>query len=102
MEITKREILVAIIIVILMVIFGILIHGQIKQKIDDQNAIYNKAVKIDDETEFKYGMKTSIGNAFVFGTLEAVDTVTYPEIGGSYIRVEKTAEKYTCHTREVS
>ena len=45
MEITKREVLVAIIIVILMVIFGILIHGQIKQKIDDQNAIYNKAVK---------------------------------------------------------
>ena len=102
MEITKREVLVSIIIVILMAIFGILIHGQIKQKIDDQNAIYNKAVKIDDETEFKYGMKTSIGNAFVFGTLEAVDTVTYPEISGSYIRVEKTTERWTRHTRTVT
>lgn len=102
MEITKREVLVSIIIVILMVIFGVIIHGQIQQKIDDQNAVYNKALKIEDETEFKYGMKTSIGNAFVFGTLNAVDTVTYPEIGGSYIRVEKTTEKYTRHTRSVS
>lgn len=102
MEITKREILVAIIIVIIMAIFGILIHGQIKQKIDDQNAIYNKAVKIDDATEFKYGMSTNIGNAFVFGTLKAVDTVTYPGIDGSYIRVEKTTEQYTMHTRTIT
>ena len=49
-----------------------------------------------------YGMKTNIGNAFVYGDLEAIDTVTYPEIGGSYMYVEKVKEKYTRHTRTVT
>ena len=29
-------------------------------------------------------MRTNVGNAFVYGDLKAVDTVTYPEIGGEY------------------
>lgn len=102
MEITKREILVAVIIIIVFIIFGIMIHGQIKQKIDDQNAIYNKALKIDDESEFRYGMSTNVGNAFIFGTLKAVDTVSYPEIDGEYMRLEKSTEVYTQHTRIVT
>ena len=47
-------------------------------------------------------METNIGNAFVYGKLKAVDTVTYPEIGGKYIYVKKVKEKYTMHTRRVS
>lgn len=46
-------------------------------------------------------MDTNVGNAFVYGDLKAVDTVTYPEISGEYMYVEKVKEKYTRHTRKV-
>ena len=68
----------------------------------DQNEKYNKAVKIETQDLFEYGMRTNIGNAFVYGDLLAVDTVTYPEIGGSYMYVEKVKERYTMHTRQVA
>lgn len=64
--------------------------------------IYNKAVKIESSDMFEYGMRTNVGNAFVYGKLEAVDTVTYPEIGGEYMYIEKVKEKYTKHTRTVT
>ena len=98
MEITKREILVAIIIFILLICFGFLIHTAIQQKLDDQNQIYDQALKIDKVSDFEYGLKTSIGHAFIFGTLKAVDTVSLPDIPGEYIRIEKTKERYTQHT----
>lgn len=44
-------------------------------------------------------METNVGNAFVYGELKAVDTVTYPEIGGEYMYVEKVEEHYNMHTR---
>ena len=47
-------------------------------------------------------MDTNIGNAFVYGDLKAVDTVTYNEIGGKYMYVKKVKEKYTMHKRRVS
>lgn len=50
----------------------------------------------------QYGMDTNVGNAFVYGDLKAVDTVTYPEIGGEYMYVEKIKEQYTMHTRQVA
>lgn len=62
-----------------------------------KNEKYNKAVKIEDQELFEYGMRTDIGNAFVYGNLEAVDTVTYPEIGGKYMYVRKVEEHYTRH-----
>lgn len=64
--------------------------------------VYNKAVKIDTSDMFEYGMRTNVGNAFVYGTLEAVDTVTYPELGGEYMYIKKVKEKYTKHTRTVT
>ena len=43
-----------------------------------------------------------VGNAFVYGDLKAVDTVTYEDIGGEYMYVEKVKERYTKHTRAVT
>lgn len=68
----------------------------------DRNEIYNKAVKIGSKDQFEYGMRTNVGNAFVYGDLKSVDTVTYPEIGGEYMRVVKVREEYTRHTRTVT
>lgn len=102
MEITKREIIVSISIVVVMLVIGLLISGKISENQADQNEIYNKAIKIKSADMFEYGMRTNVGNAFVYGDLKAVDTVTFPEIGGKYMRVEKVKEKYTMHTRVVT
>lgn len=101
-EITKREILASISIIAVMILFGILISSKISEHQMDKNEIYNKAVKIDSQEMFQYGMDTNIGNAFVYGELKAIDTVTYPEIGGKYMYVKKVKEKYTMHTRQVA
>lgn len=98
-EITKREILASISIIAVMLLIGVLISGKISEHQMDKNEIYNKAVKIENTDLFQYGMDTNVGNAFVYGDLVAVDTVTYPEIGGEYMYVEKVKEKYTMHTR---
>lgn len=101
-EITKREILASISIIAVMILFGILISSKISEYQMDKNEIYNKAVKIESQEMFQYGMDTNVGNAFVYGDLKAVDTVTYPEISGEYMYVEKVKEKYTRHTRTVT
>ncbi len=101
-EITKREILASISIIAVMLLVGVLISGVISEHQMDKNEIYNKAAKIESKDLFQYGMNTNVGNAFVYGKLKAVDTVTYPEIGGEYMYVEKIKEKYTRHTRTVT
>lgn len=100
-EITRREILASVSIIAVMLLIGVLISGKISEHQMDQNEIYNKAVKIESTDLFQYGMDTNVGNAFVHGDLVAVDTVTYPEIGGEYMYVEKVKEEYTRHTRTV-
>lgn len=95
-EITKREILVSISIIAVMILFGILISSKISEHQMDKNEIYNKAVKIESQEMFQYGMDTNVGNAFVYGDLKAVDTVTYPEIGGEYMYVEKSKSNTQC------
>ena len=101
-EITKREILVSVSIVAIMLLIGVLIAGKISDYQLDKNEKYNKAIKIESQELFEYGMSTNAGNAFVYGDLKAVDTVTYPEIGGEYIYIEKVKERYTMHTRQVA
>lgn len=101
-EITKREILASISIIAIFLLIGVLISGKISEHQIEENEKYNKAVKIQSTDLFQYGMDTNIGNAFVYGDLKAVDTVTYPEIGGKYMYVKKVKEKYTMHTRRVS
>lgn len=100
--ITKREIIASISIIAIMILIGVLISGKISEHQMDQNEIYNKAVKIETTDLFQHGMDTNVGNAFVYGDLKAVDTVTYPEIGGEYMYVKKVKERYTMHTRTVT
>lgn len=102
MEITKREILASVTIVAVMMILGFVIAGRINAYQIQKNSEYYSALQITDSEQFQYGMDTSVGNAFVYGTLEAVDPVTYPEIGGSYLYVEKDEEHYNPHTRTVT
>ncbi len=100
-EITKREILASISIIAVMLLIGVLISGKISEHQMDKNEMYNKAVKIESTDIFKYGMRTNVGNAFIYGDLESVDTVTYPELDEKYMYVKKVKEKYTRHTKRV-
>ena len=103
MRITKREILVSIIIISIMLIIGFMIHGNINDAIMLKQQEYNTALQIENDSDlFEYGMRTNVGNAFVYGDLKAIDTVTYPEIGGEYSYVEKIKERYTRHTKTVN
>ena len=101
MEITKRELVASISIVAIFLIIGILISGKLNEAVMDANEKYYKPLKVDTKEMFQYGMDTSIGNAFVHGDFEAVDTVSYPEIDGEYLYIKKVKEKYTRHTRTV-
>ena len=101
-EITNREIIASVSIIAVMILIGVLISGKISEHQMDKNETYNKAVKIESTDLFQYGMDTNVGNAFVYGDLKAVDTVTYPEIGGEYMYVEKVKERYTQRTKQVA
>lgn len=102
MEITKREIIASIAIIAVMLIIGFTISGKITDTQNDRNSEYQKAVHITDSELFQYGMETNVGNAFVYGDLKAVDTVTFEEISGEYLYVEKIEEWYERHERKVT
>lgn len=101
-EITKREILASISIIAVMLLIGVLISTKISEHQMDKNEKYNKAIKINSTDLFQYGMNTNVGNAFIYGDFTAVDTVSYPEITGEYMYIEKVKERYTMHTRTVT
>ena len=102
-RVTKREVLFSVVIICIMMLIGLVIHGNINDNLMMKYQEYNTALQIEDDADmFTYGMRTNIGNAFVHGDLKAVDTVTYPEIGGEYSYVEKVKERYTRHTRTVN
>ena len=101
MEITKREIIASVAIIAVMLTIGFIISGKITEHQIEENAEYQKAVHIEDKELFEYSMRTNVGNAFVYGDIKPVDTVTYEEIGGEYLYVEKIEEQYERHEREV-
>lgn len=101
-EITVREILVSICFIAAWLLLGFFIANHIQQNNMDYNEKFLKAIKIEGTDLFRYGMDTNIGNAFVYGKLKAVDTVSYPEINGEYMYVKMVTEQYTRHTRMVT
>lgn len=100
--VTRREILVSIAIVLVLLTIGSFFGGKIQDWEAERTQEYNTASKIDNRDLFEYGMRTSIGNAFVYGTVKAVDPVTYDEIGGEYSYVKRVYEEYRRHTRTVT
>ena len=103
MEVTKREIIAGLVIIAFMMIVGFFISDNITDWQNEQNAKYQKAIHIENDKDmFQYGMDTNIGNAFVYGDLTAVDPVSYDEIDGEYMYIEKVKERYTMHTRRVA
>lgn len=100
--IKAREILVSVGIIAVMIALGLAIHRSISIGVQRDIERYTTAVQISDPKQFRYGMDTDFGNALVYGTFEAIDPVSYPEIEGKYIYIRKTKERYTRHTRTVT
>lgn len=101
--ITKREILVSVAIVCIMLLIGFVIAGNISSSLMEKHQEYNTALQINEDKDlFEYGMRTNVGNAFVYGELKAVDPVGYEGVDGDYSYIEKVKERYTQHTRTVT
>ena len=104
MEVTKREIIISIAIVAIMMLFGFLISDSITDARLDRLQEYNTALKIPDNNEelFKYAIDTDVGNAFVEGKLKVLDPVSIGGLEGKYSYISRELEKYTRHTRVVT
>lgn len=101
MSLRKRYALI-IMFVAAMQIIGFLIAGILADNQNENNAMYQKAIHIESEELFRYGMETNSGDAFVYGELKAIDTVSYPEIEGEYMCLLKVKERYERHERTVT
>lgn len=101
--VTSREVLFSIVIISVMLVFGFMISSGISNSLMNDDQEYNTALQIDNNKDvFQHGMRTNIGNAFVYGKLKAIDTVSYNEIEGDFSYIKKVKEKYTRHTRTVT
>ena len=102
-KITKREILFSVVIVCIMLLIGVLISEKINDNLMNKYQEYNTALQIISDSDlFQYGIKTNVGNAFVYGDLKAVDTVSFDEVSGEYSYIKKVKERYTQHSRTVT
>lgn len=100
-DMTVRELMFSIGIILIMLTGGFFISEKIASHNDEQNQEYYQAMQIDGNAElFQYGMRTNVGNAFVKGTLTVVDPVTYPDIDGEYAYIERVQEEYVEHKRK--
>lgn len=102
MRVKKREILFSVIIVLVMIFIGIFVSDAILQGAVSKSESYRTATIIESADQFYYGMDTNFGNALVYGEVSSNSSVTYDEIGGGFIYIEKNKEEYTMHTRTVT
>lgn len=81
---------------------GLLVARKMSEKIADRSAIYRKAVELETEKDFRYGMETEVGNAFVYGVLAAENPITVKWAPGKYMMVRALTERYQEHQRTVT
>lgn len=99
-EITKREVIVSVIFLLIMLIVGYQIAGYVRHRQDDRNAKYYQSIHVSDSTKFNYALKTNAGNTLAYGTVSAVGSVTQEGIG-DYMTIDRHYEEYRMHTRLV-
>ena len=95
----KKNFILNIIIIFIMLIVGFFIDSKITENNNKINKLYNLAAKIENKDQFQYGLKNSIGNSLVYGEIKAANPVSMPEIEGEYFYIEKITEEYSMHTQ---
>lgn len=96
---TIKKTIIKVTVIVLGLIIGIFIFAKITNYQANKNEVYKKAVRITDSKMFQAGINANIGNVFVYGELEPVDTVSFDEIDGEYLYIKKVKEQYRSHTR---
>lgn len=81
----------------LMVMAGKSIHKKIAANAAVKIDKYTSALQITTKTELEKALAGDGTYAFIYGTLEAADTVTLPELDGEYMYIEKSTQKYSLH-----
>lgn len=100
-EVTKRELIVSLVILSILVIIGLFISGYIRTSIIDNNKKYETAVQIENvPAEFSNALRTNYGDVLAEGPLKSVGEVKIDDVSGMSVR--RVLEKYTRHTRRVS
>ncbi|MED3562384.1 hypothetical protein [Bacillus xiapuensis] len=102
-EITLREILISIVIVLVMVGLGFFLAESIHDTVTSDNEKYFKALKVDNNPDlFDYAIRTDVGDMLSYGQFKANEPVSDRLIKGKYYSINKTEEHYTMHTRTVT
>lgn len=102
MKVTKREILVSIIIGCLLMILGLFISYKIEDVRISEKEKYNKALKINENKEmFSYAINTSVGNIIVYDKFKVNNGVKSEWLKNDYMYIKKITEIYAIHHRRV-
>lgn len=86
---------------VILISLGVWIEGKITNSAEQKARIYQTALQVKDSNQLNYSIDTKQGNVFAEVTVNAVDTVKFPEMNKSFPKVRKVEERYTKHEREV-
>lgn len=98
-EITKREILVSVSIIAVMIGIGVLIDGAIMNHYTDKTMKIKHMVEVNSPSEFDYCLRTDVGDVIAEDTLKATSPVSIHDIPGTYMYICKEKQQYTMHTQ---
>lgn len=102
-EITKREILVGIVIGLIMITLGFFLATSIHNSVSESNEKYFKALKVDNNPDmFNYAINTEIGDMVSYGKFKASEPVSDDMIDGKYFSIRKIEQHYVMKTRTVT
>lgn len=100
-EVTFREVIFSIGIIGIALMLGIKIADAIDNHMRDKNAVYTKAVQINnDSLQFNYVFATNYGSTFAYGTLSAIGEAKDENVSG-VMSIRRELERYTKHHRTV-
>jgi hypothetical protein len=97
MEVTKREILISVSIIAVMIGIGIWISSPILSNATKKYEDIASSVVVSDAEKFGYLKRTNAGNFIAEGTLSVIDTVKIADLPKPYSYIKKDKEEYRSH-----
>ena len=101
-SLTASQVGLLVLIVLWMLFLGIFFAKKKGDKASDKSAVYRKAVELETDEAFLYGIQTEVGNAFAYGTLLAEDPVSVDWLPNACLLAITVTERYTEHRRTVT
>ena len=97
-----RFIIIPMLIVTLTSLLGIWVHGKVEENRIKSNQMYETAIPADHKETYDYVLDTQQGIFYTHSDFIAIKPVTFPRIGGEYMKVVAEEEHYEMRTRTVS